>query len=330
MFNFTKGGVFALALLALLACGKEKSIETPGSTGVPNGATGKLTMTIDGKGWIADRFAVASSDQGITAIFGQNTQGKSLVITLMGATTGEYVLNQNSLHAAAWTDSMETSQVAYTTNEGTTSTDAGGKVNVVKIDTVKGTISGTFQFNLFRDMDNGKKSVVDGIFQDLPLNGSATGGGNGGGGNTGGGNTGGGNTGGGNTGGGNGGGVATGNTMTATIDGAAYTPQLVTGSSLQDRLVLTGIDTDGTKMISLQISAAITPGTYNLDGASGNIAFYNAAALEAYISSSGKLVITEHNKSTKQIKGTFEFDGKNPLTNATKKLTKGSFSIGYD
>ena len=326
MFNFAKGGVFALALLALCACGKEKSIETPGSTGVPNGATGKLTMTIDGKGWVADRFAVASSDQGITAIFGQNTQGKSLVITLLGATTGEYVLNQNSLHAAAWTDSTETSQVAYTTNEGTSSTDAGGIVHVVKIDTLKGTISGTFQFNLFRDMDNGKKSVVDGIFQDLPLNGSATGGGGG----AGGGNGGGGNTGGGNTGGGNGGGVSTGNTMTATIDGAAYTPKLVSGTSVQDRLVLTGIDDDGIRMISLQVSAAITPGTYSLDGASGNIAFYNAAALEAYISSSGKLVITEHNKSTKVIKGTFEFDGKNPLTNATKKLTKGSFSIDYN
>ncbi|RYY30726.1 MAG: hypothetical protein EOO04_04035 [Chitinophagaceae bacterium] len=326
MFNFAKGGVFALALLALCACGKEKSIETPGSTGVPNAATGKLTMTIDGKGWVADRFAVASSDQGITAIFGQNTQGKSLVITLMGATTGEYVLDQNSLHAAAWTDSTETSQVAYTTNEGTSQSDAGGKVNVVKIDLAKGTISGTFRFNLFRDMDNGRKTVIDGIFQDLPLNGSATGGGNTGGGNTGGGNTGGGNTGGGN----NGGGVATGNTMTATIDGAAYTPQLVTGSAIQDRLVLTGIDSDGTKMISLQISAALNPGTYSLDGASGNIAFYNAAPLEAYIASSGKLIITEHNKSTRHIKGTFEFDGKNPLTNGTKKLTKGSFSIGYN
>ncbi len=324
MFKFVKSSVLALALFAMCACGKEKSFEVPGSTGVPNNVNGKLSMTIDGKGWIADRFAVASSDQGVTAIFGQNTQGKSLVITLLGSTTGEYVLNQNSLHAAAWTDSTETSRVAYTTNQGVNPVDAGGIVNVVKIDAVKGTISGTFQFNLFRDMDNGRKTVIDGVFQDLPLNGSATGGGNGPGGN------GSGNNGGGNNGGGNNGGVPTGSNMTVSIDGAAYTPKIVSGSTLQDRLILSGVDTDGTKMITIQVASNITPGTYGLGGATGNIAFYNAAALEAYIADSGKLVITEHDKNAKRIKGTFEFNGINPLTNATRKLTKGSFSIDYN
>ena len=144
MFNCIKTGLFAVGLLFLFSCGKEESIDTLGSTGNPGTTNGSLKMKINGKPWVADKLAGASMAQGITSIFGQSKDGKSLIITLMGTATGEYQLDQNAVHAAAWTEAADGSQAAFTTNQGNSLTDAGGIVTITKIDLVKKTISGTF------------------------------------------------------------------------------------------------------------------------------------------------------------------------------------------
>ncbi|RYY18144.1 MAG: hypothetical protein EOO04_24555, partial [Chitinophagaceae bacterium] len=162
-----KTGLAATAILLFAACGKEMSVDTLGTTGNPNTTVGKLKMTINGKAWVADRVAEATITEDLTAIYGISFDKKAFIITLDGTSTGEYTLDQNSLSVAAWTDSTETSKEAYTTNQSDDQTKAGGKVYVTKIDTVKKLISGTFELKLYRELDNGEKTVLDGVFENL-------------------------------------------------------------------------------------------------------------------------------------------------------------------
>ena len=309
MFNRAKSGLYALVILILISCGKEKSIDTLGSTGNPTTATGVLKMSINGKPWIADNVAAASMLQGIIAIYGRSNDQKTFIITLTGTTTGEYQLDRNSIHAAAWTDSMETSPEAYTTNQGNTPTDAGGKVFVTKIDDVKKTISGTFQFNMYRDLDTGRKTVVDGVFDNLSFGtpsgnpGSGTGG-----------------TGSGNT---------AGNSLSVTVDSAVYTAKQVSGIIYTDKLIINAAENPGTRVVGFQLPLAITAGTYDLSSFGDYLALYGASLTESYSSESGKLTIVEHDKAGKKIRGTFAFKGVNLLTQASKQLTGGSFTVKY-
>jgi uncharacterized protein DUF6252 len=319
MFKPLRIGLFLPALLLLLSCGKEQSVDTLGSTGQPNTAKGKITMTINGKPWVADKNAFASMLQGITGIYGQSHDGKTFLITLFTTTTGEYHLDQNSMHAAAWSDSMETSSNAYTTNQGTTAADAGGKVFLTLIDAGKKTISGTFHFNMFRDQDNGRQTIVDGKFENLsygtpdPTDGTGgTGGGTGG------------------TGGGTGGGTTTGNSMVVSIDGSVYTPKTVMGALIMENVMISGTQTDGTKAVGFTVPKDIIPGSYELSLFTGYVAVYNVGLNDSYAAESGKLVITEHNKATKKMRGTFAFKAINLQTGTKKELTNGSFSVTYD
>jgi uncharacterized protein DUF6252 len=309
MFKYSKSGFSALALLFLISCGKEESIDTLGTTGSPNTAKGKITMTINGKPWVADKFAFASQQQGITAIYGMSNDRKNFIITLSATTTGEYQLDQTSLHAAAWSDSTETNAEGYTTNQGNSLADAGGKVFLTSIDAARKTLSGTFQFNMFRELDNGRKAVVNGIFEnvsfgtpDPPGSGGST----------------------------TGGGTATGNTLTANIDGAVYSAKRVVGIAALGSLSINGSENDGTKAVGIQVPDNITTGTYDLSMFSGYVGVYVVSISESYTAESGKLVITEHNKSTKKIKGTFAFKASNLLSpGAVKDITSGTFSVAY-
>jgi len=307
MFNCIKTGLCALGLLFLLGCGKEESIDTLGSTGHTDKLDGSLKMKINGKPWVADKLAGASMAQGITSIYGQSKDNKSLIITLTGTATGQYQLDQNATHAAAWTDDAEGSLAAYTTNQGNSLTDAGGIVTVTKIDLVKKTVSGTFQFNMFRDLDNGRKTVVDGIFDNLSFGSTDSSG----------------------SGGGTGGGTVAGDFLKARIDSTNHEAKMVTGMIYQDKLMLNGAQTDGTNAIGFQIPLSTVAGTYDFDLFTGYVGIYAKSINSSYMAESGKLVIQEHNKSAKKIRGTFQFKASDILGGGSVQITNGSFSITY-
>ena len=303
MFNCIKTGLFAVGLLFLLGCGKEESIDTLGTTGNTGTINGSLKMKINGKPWVADKFAGASMAQGITSIYGQSKDNKTLIITLTGTATGEYQLDQNAMHAAAWTDEAEGSPSSHTTNQGNSLTDAGGIVTVTKIDLVKKTISGTFQFNMFRELDNGRKTVVDGIFDNLSFGSvDSTG---------------------------NGGVTVPGDFLKARIDSTDHVAKMVTGMIYQDKLTLNGAQTDGTYAIGFQIPLSTVAGTYDFDLFAEYVGIYAKSINSSYMAESGKLVIQEHNKSAKKIKGTFQFKASDILGGGSVQVTNGSFSITY-
>ena len=311
MFNRTKSGLYALVMLILVSCGKEKSIDTLGTTGNPTTSTGVLKMTINGKPWVADKFAAASILQGVTAIYGMSYDHKSFIISLTGTTTGEYQLDQNSFHAAAWTDSTETSSNAYTTNQGNSLADAGGKVFVTRIDDVKKTVSGTFQFKMYRDLDNGQKTVIDGVFENISF-GTASG-----------------NPGSGTGGTGGTGGSTSGNSISVVVDGSSYSATQVVGIVNLGKLIISGSDAAGTKAVGFQLPPDISTGTYDLSPFGDYLGLYTEPSAGAFSSESGKLTITEHDKTAKRIRGTFAFKAVNPLSQASKQLTAGTFTVKY-
>ncbi|HTE27611.1 DUF6252 domain-containing protein [Flavitalea sp.] len=308
MLNFMKTGLALTGILLLAACGKEMSVDTLGNTGNTNTSSGKLRMTINGKVWIADRIAEATITDDITAIYGISYDKKAFIITLDATSTGEFTLDQNSLHVAAWTDSTETNNEAYTTNQSEDQVKAGGKVYVTKIDTVQRLISGTFELKLFRELDNGQKTIIDGVFENLSYGSTPTtiGGGTG-----------------------PGGPIQAGNSLQATINGSNYKPTDVSGFLFQDKIIVNGAQTDGSKALGLQFPANIIAGTYNFDFIGGYVGLYNHSLNEPYLASSGKLTITEHDTVNKKIKGSFNFTGEVLQTGATKAITNGSFSISY-
>jgi hypothetical protein len=218
---------------------------------------------------------------------------------------------------------METNPGLYTTNQGQTATDAGGKVFVTKIDLVKNTISGTFQFNMFRDLDNGKKTVIDGVFEDLPF--GAAGGGSG----TGGSGTGGG-TGGGNGGGGTGGSVAS---ISAKIGTLTFNATTTSGLSAGGKIVISG--EDSLRNLTVQMPDNVKAGTYNISLTAnyGGIYLKDITApspANTFMGESGKIVIIEHDTAKKKIRGTFEFTAKPMNGGSNVAITAGAFNIEYE
>src|SRR5258707_15427031 len=139
--------ITALALLTLFSCRKEVSVEKPGST------AGSFMATIDGSQWIAaDTLKGATIVGGLINLTGISTDNKQLSITLNDTIPGTYALSQHSTSIAAFAYNDSSDLYAYTTNQGTDSAQAGGTVTVINIDVVNQTITGTFSFNVYRDI----------------------------------------------------------------------------------------------------------------------------------------------------------------------------------
>jgi hypothetical protein len=74
----------------------------------------------------------------------------------------------------------------------------------------------------------------------------------------------------------------------------------------------------------------ITPGSCTLDFLGGQyIGLYNPNTTTTLASTSGTLTIFEHNKSTKRIRGNFNFVAEPVLGGASVPLTEGYFSVKY-
>jgi hypothetical protein len=286
----------ATILLSLASCRKEMSIEHP------DGMAGTFTAVIDGKQWIAaDSTKGASILQGLINISGISSDNKQLSITLNDTIPGVYKLSQVSASLAAYADNDSSNLYAYTTNEGIDSTQAGGLVTVTEIDPVNRTITGTFAFKVFRDIDNKQKTITEGVFYKLPY---ATtlppSGGK--------------------------------DTMQAAIDGATWKAQSIIAQSLAPQLAINGSALNGSQSISLVMPLDVQPGTYTFDP-TGLVYFalYNPTATISRLSTSGTLEILENDPTTKRIRGNFQFQADEPLNPAIKnQITGGYFSVEYN
>lgn len=125
------------------------------------------------------------------------------------------------------------------------------------------------------------------------------------------------------------------NIFSAKIDGDILSSTQITGVKNGTNIAI--VASDGTKSIGLTILSTVTAGTYNMSlGGSYSGQFvptlYIANSPLFFASSAtSKLTITEHNTTTKQIKGVFSFKGDDLLGSNTKSylITEGTFSVRY-
>ena len=128
-----------------------------------------MTATIDGVPWQAsDSTESAIASQGFVTISGVSADGQEISITLSDTVVGLYVLNQTSTSLAIYANLNIVGGYAYSTNQGIDTTQAGGTVNVISIDPVNRTISGIFDFKVYRNSDGTEKDITSGVFYNIP------------------------------------------------------------------------------------------------------------------------------------------------------------------
>jgi hypothetical protein len=154
--------ILVLAVATLWSCRKETSIENG------KGQAVDMVAVINGAAWQAiDSTQIASIVFGYINISGSSADNQTINLTLDDSVIGTYILNQSSKSLATYAN-LDSSAFAYSTNQGSDTSQAGGTVNVISIDPANKTISGIFSFKVFRDMDGSQKNITSGVFYNIP------------------------------------------------------------------------------------------------------------------------------------------------------------------
>jgi len=292
-----------LAMLALFSCRKETSIERPESL------NGTFMADVNGSQWIAaDTLQSATILGGFINLTGISADHRQLSITLNDTIPGPYVLNQTSTSAAIFGYIDSSGIFVYSTNQGSDTTQAGGTVTVTEIDPIGRTISGTFSFNVYRDVDGKQQKLTNGVFRKLPYVDTLP--------------------------------AASGNdTLYATIEASKWSAQSISAMALSNQLIISGSDLGGNQSLGLNMPANITPGHYTLD-------FTQFTYFGAYIPgpniglasfgdpSKNTLDILENDVTNRRIRGNFAFTAVDPtdplgMTTPPRNITAGHFAVTY-
>jgi len=287
----------ALFLLTVTSCRKETSIEGPGTR------AGNFMATIDGSQWIAaDTLKSATIVGGLINLTGISADNQEISITLNDTVPGTYKLNQQSTSVAMYGNIDSSNTFAYSTNQGADTTQMGGTVTVIDIDAINQTITGSFSFTVFRNIDGKQKTITDGIFYKLHYTGSLPP-------------------------------SSSADTMTADIDGQHWAAKSILSSDLSNVLVLNGSFLNGTQSVTLLMPQNIqVGGPYPLDyTAFTYYGFYSPQISGGFASTSGHLTILQNDPTSKRIRGNFDFKAADPTkqSSETHQLTNGFFSVRY-
>ncbi|MDO6434295.1 DUF6252 family protein [Flavitalea sp. BT771] len=289
--------VSVLVVLGLFSCRKEVSTENP------NGRNGTFMAQIDGTQWIAaDNQKGATIAAGFISITGLSADNKQLGIILNDTVPGVYTLDQNTTSVAAYANKDSADLYAYTSNQGSDTSQAGGTVTVTAIDPVNKTITGTFFFNAYRNVDGKEKKITEGVFYKLPYSSSLPE-------------------------------ANKGDTMHAVIDGQNWMARSILASNFSNTLVINGSALNGAQAITLILPFDIAPGgPYMFD----NMQFtytgvYSPVINSTFGAASGTLNILENDPTAGRIRGNFEFLATDPTFQDPKtyQLSSGYFSVQY-
>ena len=290
-----------LVLIFVIACQKELTNEDVTGT-PPTGTTGLIKMNIDGKPWVADKYAGGSLYSGAILISGISLDKKTFIIRIDDTIPGTYTLLTDGMDAAAYTDSME-SVFTYTTNQGDPAT-THGVVTIASIDKGNKTMSGTFSCNLFREVDGKSITITAGVFENIsfetstPVSNST-------------------------------------DTFRVKIGTSQWNPHSIAALSVggTGQLMISTTNLTSTESFGLVfMNPDIVSGVYSFDGLGGDVTgIYNKpGAPEPFVSESGQLHIIEHNKTTKRIRGNFHFRAVPfPGPGTPVEMTEGYFSVKY-
>jgi len=284
-------------LLGMVSCKKETSVENGNTT------SGNFTAKIDGVQWSASGTKEGASILGgVITITGISADNKQINITITDSVAGSYVLSQSTTSFGAFADIDSSGLYAFSTDQGKDSSQGGGTVIITDIDPVAKTISGTFSFNVYRDLDGREKSITDGVFTKIPYVTTLP---------------------------------PTSNTDTlkASIDNKAWAATHIEATVTQGQLTIVGASADGTQSIGILMPSATAAGTFQLDGSVpgylGAYTLLSGSSTNPFVSTKG--TVTENNTVTLRIKGSFTFTASDPgnPAGASHSITSGMFSVYY-
>jgi hypothetical protein len=294
---------FSISLvLSFTACQKEASFDPNNPNGSPGAVSGNMKAKINGVQWTADRGAGAARFSGIINISGVSSDKKFITITLTDSGVHRYILSDVTINAGAFTDSAETNPFGYATNQGDYPTQCGGEVNITSIDAANKTISGSFSFKIFRQMDGKGKTITEGSFTNMKYTTTMPQ-------------------------------ASTTDTFRVKINGTSWTPYSIMGSDVAGQLIVSATDATAVKTVGLIMPADVTPGSYNLDFFGMTyIGQYNPDSDPAHskASMSGTLTVLENNKTTRRLRANFAFRGEELFnSNNFANITEGYLSVKY-
>lgn len=270
-----------------------------------NNVTGDFRAKIEGVQWVADKFSQCARMNNIINITGLGLDKKTITITIQDSGVHNYTLawDNTSMGAGAFQDSALADVTAFTSNAGTSPSQAGGNVNITSIDEVNKTMSGTFSFKAVRQMTGETRTITEGVFNNIPYITSLPP-------------------------------TNSSDTFTVKIDGVDFLPTSVFGIKNTiglSNIAISGSDASGTKTVGVYFPIDVTPGTYTIAGAfSDYFGQYNVNSTTFLSSTSGTLEILFHDPATKRVRGRFSFAAELfPLGGGNAQLTEGYFAVTY-
>jgi hypothetical protein len=285
-----------LSAATWLSCRKETSIENG------KGLAADFTAKIDGTQWAAaDSTQSASILQGMINLTGISSNKQQLSITLGDTLIGQYTLNQQSSSVAAYADLDSSDLYAFSTNQGSDTSKAGGTVTVTAIDRVNKTISGVFSFKVYREVDGRQKNFTSGVFYNLPYTTTLPP-------------------------------ASHNDTLTASIDSVAWIGQSISTAVLGGQLAISGSALNGSEAITLLLPSNSPVGSYSLvfNGYDYYMGIYNPTPSQSLVSTSGSMTVIENDSTHSRIRGNYQFLGTDLLgSGTTHQISNGYFSVYY-
>lgn len=229
----------------------------------------------------------------------------AMSIVLNSTRLGEYSLTESSAnHAAMSFTYLDPGEDAFSYfSKG--HPESGGYVQISEFSEGDSSISGSFEFTLYRPLDTMLVYVTEGEFnkvsfhsdnyveeQDEHIDGS--------------------------------------NLLSVMIDGMMWEAPTVSSIRMNNMISINASDNTGGLSLGISIDENITPGNYELDELAPQTGIFSMNASAAYTSSAGMLSISNHNMETGTISGSFNFEAENSNYDTGVSITNGSFSIEYD
>jgi len=116
--------------------------------------------------------------------------------------------------------------------------------------------------------------------------------------------------------------------MTAKIDGVAFTATVITKMIQNSDVVISGSNT--VKAITMKIDTTLSTGTYSASSNDVYCYFSVSSSMYTGVSGSGTCVITKFDKTNKIIEATFSFDAQDLMgSNPDVSITDGVLKVKY-
>lgn len=249
----------------------------------------EMSAIIDGESWSATQMGF-SIVEGSTIITGLNDQLPHISITLDGLSEETFILEDDPSSAILISEIVTFSTLSYP--------EAGGTLTVTSINTTDSLISGTFDFIAVNFSNKNIVSVTDGVFKNIPVSDVLF--------------------------------QLPDNSFSCNFAGMGYIAETINVSVFNDYIIMGTSNELGMHSIQLYIDSSVEPGEHEFGTEWSSIyAHYNKYDGTHMVSTTGTLIITEHDHQLNILEGTFDFYAEDEVGMGNYHFQNGYFKISY-